>query len=150
MFIGTYTDNGSKGIYVYRFNSSTGKAEWVSNTEGIVNPSYLCIAPDQKHIYAVTETATNNTGNISSFSFDRNTGKLTFINKQESGGANPCYVTVDKTNKWVITGNYTGGNLAALPINTDGSLQPHSQVIQHTGSGINKARQEKPHVHCSV
>ena len=69
LFVGTYTNKGSKGIYVYRFSTSTGKAEWVSNTEGIVNPSFLAIAPDKKHIYAVTETATNNTGNVSAFSF---------------------------------------------------------------------------------
>jgi 6-phosphogluconolactonase len=150
LFIGTYTDNGSKGIYVYKFNTASGKAEWVSNTEGIVNPSYLAIAPDSKHIYAVTETATNNTGNITSFSFDRITGKLTFVNKQESGGANPCYVAVDRTNKWVLAGNYTGGSLGAFPLNVDGSLQPYNQVIQHKGSSLNQSRQEKPHVHCTV
>lgn len=150
MFVGTYTSKGSKGIYVYKFDASTGKAEWLSNTDSIVNPSYLAIAPDKKHIYAVTETATNNTGSISAFSFERSTGKLTFINKQSSGGANPCYVTVNNTNKWVVTGNYTGGNLSALPVNADGSLQAFSQLIQHTGTGVNKQRQEKAHVHSTV
>src|SRR5688500_2955889 len=76
MFVGTYTNKGSKGIYVYRFNASTGKAEWLSNTEGLVNPSYLEIAPDRKHIYAVTETARNNSGSVSAFSFDRKTNQL--------------------------------------------------------------------------
>ncbi|MBA4139276.1 MAG: lactonase family protein [Segetibacter sp.] len=150
MFVGTYTSKGSKGIYVYKFDASTGKAEWLSNTDSIVNPSYLAIAPDKKHIYAVTETATNNTGSISAFSFDRSTGKLTFINKQYSGGANPCYVSVHNTNKWVVTGNYTGGNLSAFAVNADGRLQPLSQLIQHTGAGVNKQRQEKAHVHSTV
>jgi len=150
MFVGTYTNKASKGIYVYKFDASTGKAEWLSNTDSIVNPSYLAIAPNKKHIYSVTETATNNTGSISAFSFDRSTGKLTFINKQSSGGANPCYVTVNNTNKWVVAGNYTGGNLCALPINADGSLQPLSQLVQHTGAGVNKQRQEKAHVHSTV
>ncbi len=53
MFVGTYTSKGSKGIYVYKFDAITGKAEWLSNTDSIVNPSYLAIAPDKKHIYAV-------------------------------------------------------------------------------------------------
>jgi 6-phosphogluconolactonase len=150
MFVGTYTNKGSKGIYVYRFDASTGKATWLSNTDSVVNPSYLAIAPDSKHIYAVTETATNNTGSISAFSFDRATGKLSFINKQQSGGANPCYVTVNKTNKWAIVANYTGGNLATFPLNADGSLRPLSELIQHTGKGANKDRQEKAHVHSTV
>jgi 6-phosphogluconolactonase len=150
LFIGTYTSNGSKGIYVYRFNSSTGKAEWVSNTEGVVNPSFLDIAPDKKHIYAVTETARNNSGSVSSFSFDRTTGQLTFINKQPSGGDNPCYVQVSKSKKWLMVGNYSGGSLSALKINADGSLQPLSQSIQHEGKSINAQRQEKAHVHCTM
>lgn len=150
LFVGTYTNKGSKGIYVYRFNSNTGKAEWVSNTDSIVNPSFLTIANNNNYVYAVTETATNNTGSVSAFYFDSTTGGLTFINKQTSGGANPCYVTVDKTNKYVVVGNYTGGSLAALPLNSDGSLQPYSQLVQHQGSGVNKERQEKPHVHATV
>jgi 6-phosphogluconolactonase len=150
MFVGTYTNKGSKGIYVYKFDAATGKAQLVSNTDGIVNPSYLAIAPDEKHIYAVTETATNNDGSISAFSFDRTNGNLSFINKQSSGGANPCYITVNKTNKWVIVANYTGGSLSAFPINANGSLQPYSQLLQHTGSGPNKQRQEKSHVHSTV
>ncbi len=150
MFVGTYTNKGSKGIYVYRFNATTGRAELLSNTDSVINPSYLAIAGNKKYVYAVTETATNNAGSISAFSFDRSTGKLSFLNKQSSGGANPCYVTVNKTNKWVIVGNYSGGNLSTFPINSDGSIQPLSQLIQHTGSGVNKQRQEKAHVHSTV
>lgn len=150
MFVGTYTDAGSKGIYVYRFNTATGKAEWVSNTEGLVNPSYVAIAPDKKHIYAVTETARNNSGSVSAFSFDKSTGQLTFINKQPSGGDNPCYVAVSKNNKWVTVGNYSGGSLSVFPVNPDGSLKPLAQSIQHTGKSINDKRQEKAHVHATV
>jgi 6-phosphogluconolactonase len=150
LFIGTYTDKGSKGIYVYRFNSKTGKAEWVSNTEGVVNPSYLDIAPDKKHIYAVTETARNNSGSVSSFSFDRANGRLTFQSKQPSGGDNPCYVQVSKDNKWLMVANYSGGSLSAFKINKDGSLNPFVQSIQHEGKGLNPQRQEKAHVHSTV
>jgi 6-phosphogluconolactonase len=150
LFVGTYTSNGSKGIYVYNFDASTGKATWVSNTEGLVNPSYLAISPDQKFVYAVTETATPNAGSVSAFSFNKQSGKLTFINKQPSGGDNPCYVAVHKRGKWVVVGNYSGGSLSAFPINKDGSLQPFAQNIQHSGSSINKQRQEKAHVHSTV
>jgi 6-phosphogluconolactonase len=46
-----------------------------------------------------------------------------------------------------MVGNYTGGNFSALPVNKDGSLAPLSQTIQHKGTGPNKERQEKAHVH---
>jgi len=46
-----------------------------------------------------------------------------------------------------MVANYSGGNLSALPIHDDGSLGAISQSIQHAGTGPNKQRQEKPHVH---
>lgn len=150
LFIGTYTGSGSKGIYVYRFNTSTGKATWVSNTEGIVNPSYLALAPRGKFLYACTETRTVDAGGISAFKFDRDNGTLHFINKQSSGGDNPAYVSVHNSGKWVVAGNYSGGSLSAFAVDTNGSIQPFSQLIRHSGSGVNKKRQESPHVHSTV
>ncbi len=147
LFIGTYTDSGSKGIYVYTFDVTTGKAQWVSNTEGVVNPSYLAIAANNSFLYSCNETSS---GAISAFRFNRKNGTLTFINKQSSGGADPAYVSVDNKGKWVIAGNYSGGSLAALPVNPNGSLQPYTQLIQHTGKGVNVNRQEKAHVHSTV
>jgi 6-phosphogluconolactonase len=150
LFIGTYTGTGSKGIYVYRFDAATGKATWVSNTDSVVNPSYLAISPTGSHVYACTETRTVNAGGVTAFRFDAKTGKLNFVNKQSSGGDNPAYVAIDKSGKWVVAGNYSGGSLAAFPVNSDGSLQPFRQLIQHEGTSINKERQEKAHVHATV
>ncbi len=150
LFAGTYTNKGSKGIYVYQFDAKTGIANLLSNTDSVVNPSYLTISKDGKFIYSVNETGGDQPGYVSAFSFDRISGKLTFINSQPSGGDHPCYITIDKMNRWVVAGNYTGGNIAALPVNKDGSLNPYAQLIQHEGSGATKARREKAHVHATV
>lgn len=150
LFIGTYTGTGSKGIYVYKFNATTGKATWVSNTDSVVNPSYLAITGDGKMVYACTETRTVNAGGVSAFRFDKATGKLSFVNKQSSGGDNPAYVAVDKKGKWVVAGNYSGGSLAAFPVNQDGSIKPYIQLIQHKGSSVDADRQEMAHVHATV
>ncbi|MEO6069476.1 MAG: lactonase family protein [Chitinophagaceae bacterium] len=151
LLVGTYTNNNSsKGIYVYRFNAATGAAEWVSNTEGVVNPSYLVASPNGKYVYAVNETGGTNPGAVSSFSFDHRSGQLTYLNSQPSGGDNPCYITTDKSGKWVVAGNYSGGNLALFQTLKNGGLQPYTQLIQHIGKGVNKERQESPHVHSTV
>ena len=154
LFVGTYTEGmpaaeGSKGIYVYTFDATTGDVKPVS-TAATQNPSYLAIAPGGKFVYAVGETHGATPGSVSAFSFDKTTGKLTFIDKQESGGADPCYVTVDAHRKWAVVANYSGGNFSALPIAADGSLQPATETIQHMGSGANNGRQEKAHVHSTI
>ncbi|MCU7551453.1 lactonase family protein [Chitinophagaceae bacterium LB-8] len=150
LFIGTYTGTGSKGVYVYRFHSGNGDVEAISSTDSLDNPSYLAIAPGGKYIYAVNEVDVRDTGFISAFAFDPVSGKLTFLNRQPTGGVHPCYVAIDQTGKWVLAGNYTGGSLSLLPVNNDGSLLPPGQTIQHTGSSVNKQRQEKAHVHSTV
>jgi 6-phosphogluconolactonase len=69
------------------------------------------------------------------------------LNQVASGGADPCYITVDNTGKYVLVANYTGGSIAAFPILADGRLGEASAFIQHTGHGPNPQRQEGPHAH---
>jgi 6-phosphogluconolactonase len=150
LLVGTYTTGKSKGIYVYRFNSSTGDFDSVSMIK-TNNPSFLDISPDQKFVYAVHEiAAAGNGGEIAAFSFNKQNGELTFINQQLSGGDHPCYVAVDKTGRWVAAANYTSGSLAVLPVNKTGGLDSAVAIIQHTGSSVNTERQKGPHTHSSV
>ncbi|MEO6523963.1 MAG: lactonase family protein [Mucilaginibacter sp.] len=150
LLIGTYTTGKSEGIYVYRFDTTTGKVTYQDKVTGINNPSYIAISNDRKFIYSVNEVGSDRTGSVSSFSFDAKSGKITLINKQPSIGAGPCYISVDKANKNVFVANYAGGSLTVLPIKADGSLGEPSQNIQDEGTGPNKSRQEKPHVHTAV
>lgn len=150
ILIGTYTQTGSKGIYVYRFDEKTGKASWVSNTDGVDNPSYLAVSANGKNVYAVNETHGDNPPMVSAFSFDQITGELKLINQQPSGGDDPCYISVTRDGKWVAAGNYSGGNLSIYKTGESGSLHPASQVIQHIGKSLNEKRQEKAHVHSTV
>jgi len=145
LFVGTYTRGKSEGIYVYKFNCNSGKFKAVSVAKNIENPSFLSISPNEKYLYAVGEI--DGEGAVSAFSFDKESGELHKLNTQTAGGANPCHISLDKTGKWAIVGNYTGGNLSILPIQSDGSLGKLLSTIQHTGKGTNTIRQEKPHVH---
>jgi len=150
LLVGTYTSrNGSKGIYVYRFDMETGKGTYLSEIDDVDNPSYLAVSADSKFVYAANETPGNRPGGVSAFKFDVKTGKLDSLNKQLGGGG-PAYIAVDKARKNVLVANYGGGNLTVYPVNKDGSLGPVSQKIQDEGSSINKARQQGPHVHTAM
>jgi 6-phosphogluconolactonase len=148
LLVGTYTGGKSKGIHVFRFDAN-GKAEPLDSAV-TPNPSYLAVSPDQQFVYAVNELgAGEGGGKVSAFRFDKATGKLTPLNQQPSQGEHPCYITVDKTGKWVIVGNYSSGTVAVLPILTDGSLGEAVTTVQHQGKGKH-LRQEGPHVHQTV
>src|SRR5450432_473370 len=90
LFIGTYTNGASKGIYVYRFNTSTGTGSEVS-TILAANPSYLSISPDGKHVYAASENEKG--GSALSYAFEPSTGQLSFLNSQSAKGTRTCYIT---------------------------------------------------------
>lgn len=149
LLVGTYTTGKSEGIYVYHFDTETGKITYQDKVTGVNNPSYLAISANRKFVYSVNEIGSDRTGSASSFSFDAKSGKLTFINKQPTG-AGPCYVSVDKANTHIFLANYAGGSLTVIPLKADGSLAEPSQTLQDEGSGPDKNRQAAPHVHTAV
>lgn len=146
LLIGTYTSGKSEGIYVYRFNSNTGDFTPVSIARGIKNPSFLAVGAGNKNVYSVSEG--DGQGTVTAFSFSN--GNMNLLNARSSGGSGPCYVAVDKTGKWVATGNYGSGSFAVLPIEANGSLGEPSSVMVHQGKSVNAQRQEKAHVHATV
>jgi 6-phosphogluconolactonase len=149
LFIGTYTNTTSKGIYIYDFNSETGEAKWLWNTDSVTNPSYLTISQDQKYVYAVNETNGANAGRVTAYSFDKKNPSLHFINTTASGGDDPCYLATTSDNKWLTVANYSSGTATVFPINEDGSVKPYSQLIYDS---VYKEPGETatPHVHETV
>jgi len=151
-FVGTYTEEGgkSKGIYSYRYNAATNEITPLGLAAETTNPSFVAVHPNGRFLYAVNEVPNYkgpNSGGVSAFSVDRATGKLTFLSEVASRGADPCYITVDKTGKYVLVANYTGGSVAVFPVLEDGKLGEASAFVQHTGHGPNASRQEGPHAH---
>jgi 6-phosphogluconolactonase len=58
-------------------------------------------------------------------------------------------VSVDRSGRALLVANYGGGNVALLPVETNGALAS-AHVVQHTGTGPNAERQEAPHAHCII
>lgn len=149
LLVGTYTNaDKSNGIHVYTFDAATGVVHEKSKTLNISNPSYLAISKDRRNVYAVSEAGEGK--GINAFSFDVASGKLTYLNSTAAGGTSPCYISVDDSKRAVFVANYGTGSLSATRLNADGSLGDDTQVIEHTGSSVNKSRQQGPHVHSVV
>lgn len=151
VYVGPYTGPKSQGIYVYKFESATGKLTPLGLAAESTNPSFLAVHPNHRFLYAANEIgnfAGQKSGGVSAFAIDRKTGKLTLLNEVASGGLDPCHVIVDKTGKYVLVANYSSGSVAVFPILADGSLGKASSFVQHTGHGIDHERQEGPHAHC--
>jgi 6-phosphogluconolactonase len=148
VYFGTYTRGASEGIYVSRFDASTGKLTPPELAVATPNPSFLALHPSRKFLYAVSEMpadANSRQGAVAAFTRDLQTGQLTLLNRQTSGGSGPCHVSVDATGQTLLVANYGSGSIAALPIQTDGQLAA-ATTIQHSGSSVH-SRQAGPHAH---
>lgn len=150
VFIGTYTGNGSEGIYSFQFDP-----EDVKTTQPILaaksdNPSFIVIDKEGKFLYAVNEIDNydeNSSGAISVFELVKGSGKLNLIQQISSLGAHPAHLTLDKSGKFLLVANYTSGNISVFPIGKDGKLGEHTAFIQNFGSSVNPERQKSPHAH---
>jgi 6-phosphogluconolactonase len=144
VYTGTYTRGNSRGIYVHRFNPTSGKITSVGLAAETSNPSFLIVHPSGRFLYAVNE---NESGTISSFAIDRATGILKSLNKVSSRGGGPCHLAFDRTGKWLFVANYNNGSIAMLPVHEDGTLGEAQGSFGRTGSGVNPVRQAGPHAH---
>ncbi len=150
-YVGTYTDTGSEGIYLFGLDPVTGKIHSNGLAALSENPSYLALTKNGKQLLSVRETKDENnqsTGYIELFNISES-GILSSVNKVSSGGAHPCHVAVNDEGS-VVVSNYNGGNVTLMRIEPSGELSEVLSADQHTGQGPVASRQDKPHVHSSV
>lgn len=154
LYIGSYGTAEEVTIHVCQFDGETGEFTVVQQLTDLENASYLTLHPNGQHLYAASETGTTGNedgGSVASFEVDAKTGLLsrTLENTILTQGAHPCYISTDQAGRALFVANYTGGNVALLPIKEDGGLKTASSVMQNSGElGSNTARQEAPHAHC--
>ena len=129
VYLGTYTDKDSKGIYQCVLNLKDGSLSAATLAGETSSPSFVAFHPNGRFLYAVNEGEAT----VSAFAIDKKTGNLTFLNSQPSQGDAPCHLIVDPSGKNVLAANYTGGSCICIPIEADGKLSKASSFQQHVG-----------------
>lgn len=133
-----------EGISIFRVAPEQGSLELVAIEKGLINPSYLTLSKDGQFLYTVH----GDESEVSAFKVDRQTGRLTFINRESTQGKNPVHLALDPCGKFLVVSNHIGASLAVLPVNPDGSLGPLVQLVGLEGPiGPHRVEQKqaKPH-----
>ena len=156
MYVGTYTeDSNSTGIYIYYFNQEYGTVIGLLSSAIATNPSFITLSPDGKHLYAVSEYNNGLQGAHSlhlsedkskvKYSVFHSTAlKESYKEEPKQAGADPCHIVAD--DKYVITANYTGGDISVFSLDAKGRLQPEVQNIAFVG----KTPERVAHIHCII
>lgn len=145
MFVGTYTDGGSKGIYSYHFNQETGEATLLDSLS-LRNPSFLTISHDGSLVYAVSET-NDEKASLNTIRLNRRNGSMRLQESVPVLGADPCYVATN--GKYVLTANYSGGSMSVFKLSQQGTKAELTTRFLGATGGPDMTRQDTPHVHCS-
>jgi 6-phosphogluconolactonase len=147
VYVGTYTGNGSRGIYAYHFDTATGQLKPAGLAAESPSPSWIAVHPNGQYLYAANETDGPHGGSVTAYQIDKQTGKLKQLSQVSSRGSGPCAMSVDATGKNVLVANYGSGTVALLPVKPDGSVMEASAFDAHKGKSVDPARQEGPHAH---
>lgn len=127
-----------KGIKVYEIEES-GRWNLLQLAENLINPSYLCLDENGEYLYTIH----GDYSEISAFSIDKESGRITFINTVSTGGVNPVHLSVDASNRWVFVANLQSGTVAVIPRNRDGSLGERRSL--YTIPGLEEGTVSHPH-----
>ena len=119
-YTGTYASADQPGIVLCALDADTGEMRIVSHTEGVDNPSYLALCPDANCLYVASET---DEGEVLVYRRDTATSELHLMDRKRTKGASPCYVSVTKDGKWVLTSNYSSGSVNVFPVGDQGTLE---------------------------
>lgn len=133
-----------EGISIFRVDTGKGTLELVAIERGLINPSFLALSKDGNFLYTVH----GDESEVSAFRVDRQTGRLAFLNRQNTQGKNPVHLAFDPTGKYLVISNHIGASLAVVPVNADGSLAPLTQLVKLDGPiGPHRVEQKqaKPH-----
>jgi 6-phosphogluconolactonase len=146
VYTGAFTDLKSQGIYAFRFDAATAKLSPLGLAVAAKNPTHFAVHPNGRFLYAVVNLP-DATGGVSGYEINRKSGKLKLLNTVSSRGSNSCFVSVTPSGKYVLLANYASGSVACYRVTPDGRLGEATGFVQHTGSSVNRDRQEGPHAH---
>jgi 6-phosphogluconolactonase len=144
-YIGTYTvdpadpksaaTNHGEGIYLVNIDDATGAPSNPKLVAKSLSPTWITLSADHKFLYAVNEIASfgNKSGSITAYAVDKASGALKELNKVDSGGSIPCYVSIHPSGKFLLVANYTGGSYSVTRIKPDGSLGETTDVVKPDG-----------------
>lgn len=147
-YVGCFTSESrsarGEGINVFRVDPAAGHWDHVQLVPGLVNPSFLALDREQRFLYAVH----GDENYATAFAIDAASGRLTLLNRQDTGGTNGVHLAVDPSNRFLVVSNYASGSMAVLPIDRDGSLAPRSELVDLPGTpGPHPIQQTSSHPH---
>ena len=147
-YVGSRTtkERNARGLGLSVYAVDPEKIEWtlVQVVRDLVNPSFMAFGRNHEVLYSVH----GDRSEISAFRVSSETGMLTLINQQSTGGKNPVHLCIDPTNRFITVANHITSSLALMPICQDGAIGAICDLVTLTGTlGPHRTEQPFPKPH---
>jgi len=126
-----YVGNGeTRDISAFRLDEDNGDLAPIG-TFAVPGPSVPCfsfplaVSPDKRFLFVVLR---NEPWSLRSFAIDAASGRLDYLGFGPLAD-NTCYISTDKTGRFLLSASYQGSKIAVNPIGSDGIVRPPQQII---------------------
>lgn len=147
LLTGSYAAREAEGIKLWRFDTESGELAEAGGVSGIARPSFQALHPSADMFVSGSEDFS---GELASFEADWESGTMTERSRRDGNGDHPAYVTIDRSGKWLLSVNYSGGNVNVFRLQKDHAIGEQTDAVQHEGSGPNSDRQDAAHPHSVI
>ena len=126
-----YVGNGeTRDVSAFRLNDENGDLAPIGTfaVPGPTNPCFsfpLAVSPDKRVLFVVLR---NEPWSVRSFAIDARSGRLDYLGFGPLAD-NTCYISTDKTGRFLLSASYQGNKIAVNAIGPDGIVQAPQQII---------------------
>ena len=149
IIVGSFNNKYNLGFNLYQLKPAEKAIIHKNQNIEAINPIHFQFSNNKRILYSACASGEDE-GKIATFEIDSMKADLSLISMVDSEGLVPCYVSMDHSEEFVFTANYTSGNIAGFPIKDSGHLNKAVYHNQHLGKSVHPERQKQPHVHCIV
>lgn len=141
-YVGTYTHESSKGIYLFDMDVEKGRITKRNEYE-LDNPSYIAVSHNHKYLYAICDQG------VASYAIKEN-GELEQLNVASINGMRGCHISITKDDTFLVVSGYHDGKITVLALKKDGRVGDITDEVFHKGLGSIAERNFRPHISWSA
>lgn len=143
-YVGTFAD---EGLFILEFDRSAGQFTEIGRLSDPPGPNFQALHPDGTKLYSVSRAG--ETGRISAYRIDPQTGLLELINEihEESRGQN--HISIDPLGEFAYVSNGGEETLSVYRIREDGGVTEAIDLQRHSGSSVHP-RQGSAYMHSNI
>jgi 6-phosphogluconolactonase len=126
-----YVGNGeTRNVSAFRLDQENGDLAPIGTFE-VPGPAQSCfsfplaVSPDKRILFVVLR---NEPWSVRSFAIDAASGRLDYLGFGPLAD-NTCYISTDRTGRFLLSASYQGNKIAVNPIGADGIVQAPQQII---------------------